>query len=73
MTVAATIGLAINRDEYVPDKMPINKTKQKALIVVPPKKISEEMTMIVVKDVLSVRIIVWLKDILTMCFGDSVS
>ena len=49
------IGLAIHSDEYVPLTIPISKTIQNSLIVVPPKKINPSITNIVVIDVFNVR------------------
>ena len=45
------MGLAIKMEEYVPAMTPINKAKQKYLIVVPPKIRRAAMTLKVVTDV----------------------
>ena len=68
--IVTNAGLAMKREEYVPDKTPINRVRQNAFIVVPPRKINVVNTMIVVVDVFIVRRSVWFNEIFEISINE---
>ena len=60
--VSKTTGVAMHTDEYVPTTIPISRAKAKPLITSPPKINVTNNTKNVVRDVLTVRLIVLLID-----------